>query len=332
MKSKDLLSKLSVLESLLTDFSYEELRVEDAALLKKSYQVFKDDLETMIFGKPTYSAQNKSVESEDIAEKGNLNLLEGKSVLVFEDDPLNRHLIRQQFKMFDCEIHMIENAHHGVEILEKNKIDLVIMDLRMPGMTGFEATDLIRKHNLEEVRNVPIIAISADFSENDEALCVKHGINDFILKPYKIDQLLEKIGHIFGFAPFTSNEFTNTTNQYKNSKVDFRQLLDDCMGDIELLNELIRLFKLNVWEFIGATKIYLQDKNFEQLKFEAHKLKNGLAMINAHSLQSIIFEFYEVCLSGKDLERLADLKQRFIDEYQVVEKTIDSGLSELLND
>ncbi len=320
------------MESLLIDFSYEELKVEDAALLKKSYKIFKDDLETMIFGKPTYSAQSKSLQSEDIAEKGNLNLLEGKSVLVFEDDPLNRHLIRQQFKMFDCEMHMTENAHHGIEILKKNKIDLVIMDLRMPGMTGFEATNLIRNHDLEEVRNVPIIAISADFSENDEALCAKYGINDFILKPYKIDQLIAKIGHVFGVTPLTSNEFTSSSHSSESSKVDFTQLLDDCMGDVELLKELIRLFKLNVWEFIGATKIYLQDRNFEQLKFEAHKLKNGLAMINAHSLQNIIFEFYEVCLSGNDLERLADLKQEFIDEYQLVEKTIESGVSGLLND
>jgi len=119
-------------------------------------------------------------------------LVNGARILIFEDNILNQKLIEQRLKSWDCKTHITDAFEVGMALLENNPIDLVLMDLKMPGMNGFEISEKIRAHNNTSINQVPIIALSADFSVKDEQLCKECGINDTILKPYSPNELLIK--------------------------------------------------------------------------------------------------------------------------------------------
>jgi CheY-like chemotaxis protein len=113
-----------------------------------------------------------------------------KRILVAEDVALNQLLIRIILEDFGFETDIAANGKIAVEYLQKNKYDLVLMDLQMPEMTGFEATAFIRN---ELKLDIPIIALTADVTTVDVKKCLALGMNDYISKPINEKLLYSKI-------------------------------------------------------------------------------------------------------------------------------------------
>ncbi len=111
-------------------------------------------------------------------------------VLVVEDMALNQLLIKIILLEFGFEIDIVDNGHKAIEILQKNTYDIILMDLQMPIMNGFDATTYIRnKLNLQ----LPIIALTADVTSVDGDKCIAVGMNDYISKPIDEKLLYSKI-------------------------------------------------------------------------------------------------------------------------------------------
>lgn len=262
------------------------------------------------------------------------NLVKGLRVLVFEDNTLNQKLIEQRLKSWKCTSYVTENALYGLNLLENNAFDIVLMDLKMPGMNGFEVTKLIRNSKNESVKNIPVIALTADFSIQDKEQCDAYGINDFILKPYSPDELLSKLiknkkdmERTLIVESTTINPAVKKANGGR--KIKLSEILEECMGEVTLLEELIVLFKQNALEFIGATRIHLKSYDLEQLAFAAHKIKSGLAMLQSNSLHAIVVQIQNTCKTDGDKKHLEFLYACFIDEYPRVEKAIDKEMEKL---
>ncbi len=111
-------------------------------------------------------------------------------VLVAEDVPLNQLLIKIILMDFGFEFDIAANGKMAIEQLKKNKYDIILMDLQMPEMDGFEATDYIRN---KMKSNIPIIALTADVTSSDVAKCNTVGMNDYISKPIDEKLLYSKI-------------------------------------------------------------------------------------------------------------------------------------------
>ena len=111
-------------------------------------------------------------------------------VLVVEDVTLNQLLMKIILDDFGFEREIVDNGKMALEKLQSNSFDIVLMDLQMPEMNGFEATEVIRKklHS-----NIPIIALTADVTANDLAHCKEVGMNDHISKPIDEQILYHKI-------------------------------------------------------------------------------------------------------------------------------------------
>jgi CheY-like chemotaxis protein len=117
-------------------------------------------------------------------------LTKGLSVLVAEDNPLNQKLMGILLKQMDCVVEMASNGREAVEKAGKNKYDLIFMDLQMPVMDGFQATEHIRvKLNLR----MPIIALTAKVFQEDQEQCAAAGMNDFVAKPVEIKILKQML-------------------------------------------------------------------------------------------------------------------------------------------
>ncbi len=253
------------------------------------------------------------------------------SILVFEDNSLNQKLIETRLKSWGCETFITANAFTGIDILENHAIDIVLMDLRMPGMNGFEVTDLIRQNDNLKIKQVPVIALTADFTALSREQCEVHGIKDFILKPFSPEELLSKLIHNRINESSAILESVSRSVDDNTPKIDLTGLLEDCMGEYELLENLISLFNQNALEFIGACYTHLKNKDYDGFGFASHKIKSGLAMLKTNSLLSIVEKMHEYSKSGTCLEELEKLYTAFIKEYSIIEKAIAVEMEKLGN-
>ena len=119
--------------------------------------------------------------------------LKGRRILVAEDNEMNWEIASEILSEFGMELEWAENGQICVEKFEQSApgwYDAILMDLRMPIMTGFEAADAIRKSKREDAQTIPIIAVSADAFEDDIQKCLDYGMNAHMGKPFDAQKAL----------------------------------------------------------------------------------------------------------------------------------------------
>ncbi|MDX1951436.1 MAG: response regulator [Verrucomicrobiota bacterium] len=117
--------------------------------------------------------------------------LEGKErlrVLVAEDNPTNQRIVLLYLKKFNCEVDVASNGREALELVRQSRYDCILMDCHMPEMDGYEATAAIRESN-SAISNVFISALTANAMKGDREKCLAAGMNDYISKPLKIEEL-----------------------------------------------------------------------------------------------------------------------------------------------
>ena len=261
-------------------------------------------------------------------------LLGGTKILIFEDNELNQHLISEQLNKWNCITYVTANQKEGLAILKTQEIDIVLMDLKMPEMSGFEISSNIRSLNDKKLSQIPIIAFSADFTAQDQERCYEAGINDFLLKPYTLNELMIKLlkrkkeRNLTQASLRLLKQETITPLNKKEETIDLTALLEECYGELDMLQELVRLFKQNIYEFIGAVKIAIGNNNFEEIHQAAHKIKAGLALMKTNELKQIIIAI-EDNAKKSNITEIEQLFTQFLQEYPLKEVFIDQELAKL---
>ena len=116
-------------------------------------------------------------------------------VLFVEDSDVNRRVVREMLRAGGLEMFEAEDGAMGVEMVEANDYDLILMDLRMPGMDGITAIRHIRART-DDKANLPIIVVTADAGATIEADCRSAGADDVVLKPVSMTTLFDAIGRL----------------------------------------------------------------------------------------------------------------------------------------
>ncbi|MDO8952794.1 MAG: response regulator [Draconibacterium sp.] len=116
-------------------------------------------------------------------------------ILLVEDNLMNQKVVMYNLKKLNCEITPVSNGKEALENFKNNSYDLVLMDIMLPEMNGYEITIEIRKfEKLKEIKNpVTIIALTANTYENDKEKCFGVGMNEYLSKPFSAQQLIKKI-------------------------------------------------------------------------------------------------------------------------------------------
>ena len=119
-------------------------------------------------------------------------VLEGRKVLIVDDDVRNIFALTSALETYNMEVLRAENGREGIELLEQNPdIDVVLMDIMMPEMDGYETMQAIRQ--IEQFQQLPIIALTAKAMKADRDKCIEAGASDYIAKPLDMDQLLSML-------------------------------------------------------------------------------------------------------------------------------------------
>jgi CheY-like chemotaxis protein len=117
-------------------------------------------------------------------------------ILLAEDDPVSRQVFGMMLKRAKYSIDIAEDGLKAIEMWGQGGYDLVLMDVQMPGLNGFEATRVIREKEREGGGHTPIVAMTAHARKEDEENCLAVGMDAYISKPIDIQKSLQVIGNI----------------------------------------------------------------------------------------------------------------------------------------
>ncbi|TSJ40969.1 response regulator [Mucilaginibacter corticis] len=124
--------------------------------------------------------------------------LEELHILLVDDDTTNQFIIVEMLKEYNIRVDLAENGLEALEKLKANDYQLILMDTHMPVMNGYEATRKIRTEIPGPKKDIPIIAFSASVVDKEKSAAVDAGVNDFIEKPYEVNDLVNRIFKMIG--------------------------------------------------------------------------------------------------------------------------------------
>ena len=137
-------------------------------------------------------SEQKSLIQEHAGDK-EFDQLAGKKVLLAEDNEMSAIVVKKILARWGIDVEIVKNGLEAIEKVNKHDFDVILMDLHMPEMNGFEATKIIRKSDHAKIRNIPIIALTASAMSDVQNEIQKAGLNDYILKPFNPKELYNKI-------------------------------------------------------------------------------------------------------------------------------------------
>jgi twitching motility two-component system response regulator PilH len=115
----------------------------------------------------------------------------GGKILIVDDSPTETHIIKGYVEQGGFEVITAEDGESGVEEAKRSQPDLILMDVVMPGLNGFQATRQLSK--LPETENIPVILVTTKDQETDRAWGLRQGAREYVVKPVSKDELLGKI-------------------------------------------------------------------------------------------------------------------------------------------
>jgi CheY-like chemotaxis protein len=216
-------------------------------------------------------------ETELVAEIVETKLeAKGKKILVVEDVKLNQLLMKTLLDDFGFEHEIASNGKIAIGKLQNKAYDIILMDLHMPEMNGFEATEFIRKKLNSQI---PIIALTADVTTADLKKCTDVGMDDYISKPLdekllysKIIDLLKKPSRKKD-AMNIKKEETQTIRPHSTPKcVDLTYLNNRTKSNPVLLAEMIELYLKQTPPLVSAMRLSLYNKDWNSLYSVVHKM------------------------------------------------------------
>ncbi len=202
-----------------------------------------------------------------------------KNILLCEDNELNQKLITTIFEKTNHKIYIANNGVEALELLKNKDFDIILMDLQMPKMDGYETTTIIRN---ELHLTIPIIALTANSLIYEKERCMNMGMNDYLSKPFSKKDLFELL----------NKYFYSEKDDSKLQKLVSLDHLKEFVGDNnEQILLMIDSFETQLAQFLLMMNTNFIDKNYEQIRKNAHKLKTSFGMfgIYAKALETIEF-------------------------------------------
>ncbi|MCX7861673.1 MAG: ATP-binding protein [Bacteroidales bacterium] len=115
-------------------------------------------------------------------------------ILIVEDNKINQFLLKTILnKQNFINVFIVNNGKEAIEFIQQNEINIILLDLHMPEMDGYETTRYIRSHPNSKIANIPIVAVTAAVIQGEKEKCMEAGMNEYISKPFKADELFNVI-------------------------------------------------------------------------------------------------------------------------------------------
>ena len=238
-------------------------------------------------------------------------------ILLVEDNEVNLELAMHLLSRLGHSVFTVRNGRQAVEAIERDKYDLIFMDLQMPEMDGLEATQRIRALKTTGLPRTPIIALTAHAIKGSRERYLEAGMDDYVTKPVRrhdlsdsIERVMRKVGR--WAAPLPS--------------FDQAQCLETLDGDKDMFRTLVTLFTETTPGLLARLRTEVQEKNAEAVARTAHKLKGSALQFNAQAACTLTQRIEEAAQRG-DLSVAEALLPELRESFTRLEKELQSAVS-----
>jgi CheY-like chemotaxis protein len=235
--------------------------------------------------------------------------LKDYSVLLVEDNDINRLYASSILKIWDCKIDIAENGFVAVEKIKNGDYDIVLMDVQMPVMDGFEATKAIRA-SAPPKSQIPIIALTANATRKDIEQCLASGMNDCIPKPFTPEDLYNKLVRFKSGSKKSHQRKASTLKKI----VDLTYLRTISNNNQKFIDEMITAFLESIPKSIQEIKMNVQTAEWAALARAVHKIKPSLTLIGLHSSKEKALLLEDFAKQQKNLDKIPSLVNDLCDE------------------
>ncbi|MCP3874995.1 MAG: response regulator [Desulfobacteraceae bacterium] len=260
-------------------------------------------------------------------------------ILLVEDYPTNQLIATKHLTNYGYQVTLAENGQQAFDLFKKRQFNLILMDIQMPLIDGYEATRLIReqertsKHILEENNpdkspsstRTPIIAMTAHAIQGYKKKCIDADMDDYITKPFKRNTLIAIVEKWIFPDKGTSIDHEYKENTQKPSScpddnnivkpLNYEKALDEFENDEQFFIEVLNGFIQSVAKQLPKIKQAIEDKDYKTIKGEVHSIKGGSANLTAMPLSSVAAEL-EQTAESKDIKQsillIKDLEKEFV--------------------
>lgn len=247
------------------------------------------------------------------------------AVLIVEDNKVNQLLIKNMLKKFGFE--NLDTSYNGRNALDKlrvNTYDVILMDIQMPEMDGYEITREIRLRLRKEMRNVPVIAITADASEKEKAKAKEAGMDDYVVKPYTPEELFSVLLKYVQPGPRKElGKIESPASRFKEPGMNLEFLDKFTGGDMDLAVQLIEIFHKQAPEAIQKIEAALLTSNWKEVHAVAHKIKSSVAIFELSELKKIITNIEEYARDREHLDLIPRLFSEFREGIKIALRDLD---------
>ena len=231
-------------------------------------------------------------------------------ILLGEDNPVNQRLAVHLLEEWGHEVVVAGNGRDVVEAVAKISFDLILIDVQMPVLDGFEATALIREAEAEAGGHIPIVALTAHAMKGYRERCLAAGMDGYVSKPIDRRALFAAIEAAVGDGPvFAATEAAGEASLSGELAEDRSRMLQRFEGESALLAEMAGVFRDSAEEQVSALDAALDAGDGETLEHIAHSLKGATGVFGQGALFRAAQELEEAGREG-DWEQAAGARQR----------------------
>ncbi len=236
--------------------------------------------------------------------------LDNISILLVEDNYLNRMVAQNSLQYYNCKVTEAENGLEAIKILKKNKFDIILMDIQMPQMGGLEATEIIRK---ELKLTTPIIAFTANAFKTEIDKCKKAGMDDYVTKPFDEDILIETI------AKYTVNKNLSRPESLQTEKLyDLSSLFTLSRGNSEFVIKMSAIFVEQTTDIIKKATTAINLNDFAEASRLIHKIRPSVESLGIKSIIKELKHFEKIAKETSDKEQILALFNTIKDILELV--------------
>lgn len=245
--------------------------------------------------------------------------LRSLNILVAEDTPFNQKYITRLLERWGHRATVAENGRKAVEALVNKKFDLILMDVQMPEMDGFDATIRIRQLEKQTRGHTPIIAMTAHAMKGDRERCIEAGMDEYISKPINSD-ILAKV--IQALVPQESSKPSVVEAVSENRPTfDSEALLKAFDNDWDFFKEALEMLVSDYPPMVEALQEALKSKDTGALRRTAHALKGMVGNFQGRDAAKAAFKLEEMGRLG-EFDGAEQACERLINELASLEKML----------
>jgi ABC-type amino acid transport substrate-binding protein/DNA-binding response OmpR family regulator/nitrogen-specific signal transduction histidine kinase/HPt (histidine-containing phosphotransfer) domain-containing protein len=314
---------------LVTAFDRDEAReqVQNAGLdglLTKPFSP-SDLLDTVMeaFGKLKTDRKFSSGKNREVEQT---QPIWGASILLVEDNEINQQVATEIMEGLGLRVALADNGQKAVEKVHQETFDVVLMDIQMPVMDGYEATQAIRQD--DAYSNLPIIAMTASAMTQDKEDAEAAGMNDHVAKPIDVDALIKTL--LKWVAPKKrelSKEFLDKLKQLSNGTgetplndlpgISVKLGLSRVAGNQKLYIELLNKFLRDFEDMVPQIRTALDQTDLPLAQRQAHTLKGVAGNIGAQGIQAAA-QIIETAVAKQELTQISDQLESLASEMAPV--------------